>query len=106
MPNPLENKLLLYYMSGLGGAMGGHGSVAQAIGGMTQQQIQSENFMKFIKILLAGGGKFGMDDKGISLKAPQSAFQETEFAISGYPETYKKTFGEAPSGPTGYNPFG
>ena len=88
MPSPLENKLLLYYMSGIGGAMGGPGSVAASIGGMTQQQIQTESFQRLIKTLLAGGGKFGMDKEGMSLKAPVGAFADTDLSIPGFEESY------------------
>lgn len=83
MPNPLENQMLLYYLSGIGGALGGEGSVASAIGGITQQQIQTQNFQKLLKTLLAGGGKFSMDKEGVNLKAPTSAFRDTDLAIPG-----------------------
>lgn len=90
MPNPLENKLLLYYLAGTGAAIGGKGSVAESLGGMTQQQIQTESFQKLLRTLLAGGGKFSMDKGSMDLKAPISAFRDTEYSIPGFEESYSK----------------
>lgn len=112
MPSPLENRLLLYYMSGIGGAIGGPESVGAAIGGMTQQQIQSESFMKLMKTLLAGGGKFGMDKDGMSLKAPVDAFADTNLSIPGFEKSYGGVSGalgtlerpRRPELPAAYNP--
>lgn len=88
MPGLMDNKLLLYYLAGAGGAIGGEGSVAQALGGITQQQIQTENFQKLLKTLLAGGSKVAMDKEGLTIKAPAAAFRDTEYTIPGFDESY------------------
>jgi len=103
MENPLQNKLLLYYMSGLGGGLGGEGSAAQAIGGITQQQIQTENFQKLLRTLMLGGAKATMDKEGLSLKAPYGAFADTDFSIPGFKESYSRLGGDTPEATT-YNP--
>ena len=79
MPNPLENKMLLYYLSGLGGAIGGEGSVAEKISGMTQQTIAAEEkhklslqYIGMIREMLGGGAKINMDKDNISIKAPSA----------------------------------
>jgi hypothetical protein len=70
----------MYYLSGLGGAIGGEGSTAAAIGGMTQQHLAAQSkhklsleYINMIRKMIEGGGKFSMDKDKIKLDAPVSA---------------------------------
>jgi hypothetical protein len=68
-----QKDLLMYYLSGVGGALGGKGSWQESLGGMTQQQIQSEKYMGFLKQMLSGmpaGGKMTGDRDNIVMKFP------------------------------------
>lgn len=101
MPNPLENNLLLYYLSGMGKALSPEGSVGEALGGMTQQHIQSRNYMKMLQSLLSGmpaGSKLTGDRDNIMFKVPTSAAGGT--APEATPQTGLQTtpkIGELPS---------
>ena len=74
--NPLENKLLLQYLAGVGGAMSAGEPIGPAVAGITQQNISAQNFVKMMKTLLAGGGKLNLDKENLSFKAPMSVFGE------------------------------
>jgi hypothetical protein len=85
MPNPLENNMLLYYLSGAGRAIGGQGSFADVLGGMTQQHIAAQSqaktqqgYIKMLSNLLGGGAKITMDRDNMNIKAPTSAFKSGE----------------------------
>ena len=70
----LENKLFLQYLAGTGAAIGSGESPAAAMGGITMQNIQSQNFMKLLKQLLGPDGTKGtFDSSGISLKIPKES---------------------------------
>ena len=68
--------------------------------------------MKLLKTLLEGGGKYSMDEKGVSLKAPVGAFADTDLSIPGFEESYSRVSGirtdytapERTRRPVGYNP--
>jgi len=47
--NALQNKLILQYLSGIGGAMSAGQPVGPAMNAITQQNIQSQNLMKLLK---------------------------------------------------------
>lgn len=81
-------------MSGAGAALGGEGSVAEAVGGMTQQQIASQNYMKMVKQMLAGGSKFTMDKDKFTLGGPSTLLGD----VSGMLKEQQVPFKGAPSG--------
>ena len=73
--------IVQYYMAGAGGAMGGEGSVAQAIGSGVQQSIAAQQkhklnmqYMQMLKDILAGGGKINVDRDNVSIKSPANIF--------------------------------
>ena len=75
MPNPLENQMLMYYLAGMGGALSEQGGnkAGVAMGQMTQQQIQSQNYMKMLKGMLGGmpaGAKLSGDKDNLTVKMP------------------------------------
>ena len=67
--------LLMYFLSGAGKSLSEEGSLADVMGGMTQQQIRAKSQMKLIQQLLAGGGKLNMDKEKMNISAPMSAFK-------------------------------
>jgi hypothetical protein len=76
MPNLLENKLLLQFLSGAGAATAGEGSFAAGVNPLVQQNIQSQNYAALLKKLLGKGIDFKSDAKGkatISLENGLSA---------------------------------
>jgi len=78
MANPLENMLLLQYLSGAGQDIGSGNAIGTNVNAITQQNIQSRNFMKLLQKMLSGqgvpeGGKMTMDSKGTKIEVPSSA---------------------------------
>ena len=80
--------LLMYFLAGMGGRLGGQGSWQEALGGMTQQAMAAksqkaleEERMLTIRKMLAGdpttdipeGGKVTYDAKGMTLNMPTGA---------------------------------
>jgi hypothetical protein len=83
MPNPLENNLMLQYISGAGSAIGGPGSFADSLNKMTQQNIAAQSmhktnqsYIKMLRDMLGKGGKINLDKDNISIKAPANMFGE------------------------------
>ena len=78
MANPLDNMLLLQYLAGAGQDIGSGNAVGTNVNAITQQNIQSRNFMKLLQKMLSGqgvpeGGKMTMDSKGTKIEVPSSA---------------------------------
>lgn len=73
----MSNPLLQQYMAAIGGglATGGLQGGVQAASNTTQQNIQTQNYMKLIKAMLAGdlsgGGKLTMDKDGMKITIPK-----------------------------------
>ena len=78
MSNLLQNKLLLQYMAGAGQDIAAGRPIGQNVNAITQQNIQSQNFMGLLQKMLSGqvpeGGKMTMDSKGMKLDIPSSLF--------------------------------
>lgn len=65
--------LLMYYLAGVGGALGGKGSWQESLGSMSQQQMQSQNYMKMMQQMLGGlpaGAKMSGDKDNLTVKMP------------------------------------
>lgn len=104
MPNPMENNLMLYYLSGLGGAIGGEGSIAAEIGGITKQHIATKSYMGMIKELLKGGAKVSMDKDTTNIKAPTSLFGDKGVQLPGAQEGLGRIEGVPTPTPPVINP--
>lgn len=74
----MNTNMLAYFLAGTGAAIGGEGSAASAIGGMTQGAISTQNYAKMLQAMIAGGGKLNMDKDNVNIKAPASFFGEGE----------------------------
>ena len=94
MPNPLENKLLLYYLNELGSGLADEGDPMQKVAGATRQNIATQNYMNLIKQMLAGGGKFSMDKDKFKLDAPSTLLGD----VSGLSKQQQTPFAGAPAG--------
>lgn len=71
--NVLQNKLLLQYLSGVGGAMSAGQPVGPAMNAITQQNIQSQNMMKLMSRLLGPDGtKATFSNAGMNLTVPSA----------------------------------
>ena len=95
MPNPLENKMLLYYINALGSGLMEKDDPMQAVAGVTQQQMATQNYMNLIKQMLAGGdAKFSTDGKKFKLDGPSALLGD----VSELSKEQKVPFAGAPSG--------
>jgi len=75
--NALQNKLILQYLSGIGGAMSAGQPVGPAMNAITQQNIQSQNLMKLLKQMLGPDKTKGtFDSSGMTVKIPNEAMSE------------------------------
>jgi len=77
MPNPLENLLLLQYLSGAGSAISAGQPIGPAVNEVTQQNISARNYMKILQRMLGGsfqeGEKMTMDSKGMKINVPSQS---------------------------------
>jgi hypothetical protein len=70
--NLLQNKLLMQYLSELGGAINSGQPVGPAMNKVTQSNIQSQNMMKLLKTLLGPDGtKATFSNTGMNLTVPK-----------------------------------
>ncbi len=72
----LSNPLVLQMMASMGASLDPEGP-AGAIGGVTNQWIQNQSYMKMMKKMLAGGAKFSFDGKGGNIKFEGNPFGGT-----------------------------
>lgn len=76
MANPLENMLLLQYLSGAGQDIRAGNPLGTNVNAITQQNIASRNFMKMLQKMLGGevpeGGKITTDAKGTKIEVPKT----------------------------------
>ena len=78
MPNLLENKLLLQYLSGAGAALSQGKPIGPALNDVTQQNIKSQNYIGLLKKILGDaanpetGSKASFDGKGLTYKMDMS----------------------------------
>lgn len=72
-----KNPLFLQYLSGAGGAVSSGQPVGAALGGITQQNISSQNFMKLLKRMLGGdipiGASITHNETGTRINMPKTA---------------------------------
>ena len=95
MPNPLENKMLLYYINALGSGLANKDDPMQAVAGVTQQTIATQSYMNLIKQMLSGGdAKFSTDGKKFKLDGPSALLGD----VSELSKEQKVPFAGAPSG--------
>lgn len=66
----LNNKLFLQYLSAAGQDILAGEPIGKNVNAVTQQNIQSQNFMKILSKMLGSGGKATIDKDGLSFKAP------------------------------------
>lgn len=79
LTNLLQNKLFLQYLAGAGADISAGNPLMTNVNAITQQNIQSQNFMKLLQNMLGGeipeGGKMTMDSKGMKMDIPSSALK-------------------------------
>jgi hypothetical protein len=81
MANPFDNQLLLQYLAGAGQDIGSGNPLGTNVNAITQQNIQSRNFMKLLQRMLGGkdipeGGKVEYDSEGAKIKVPKTAMED------------------------------
>ena len=109
MPNPLENKMLMYYLNTLGQGLMDPEHPMQPVASATKQQMAAEskhklsmNYMNMIKQMLAGGGKISMDKDKFKLDAPSALLGD----VSGIIEKEGAPAGMSMNAPTGMQGVG
>ena len=65
-----NNKLFLQYLNAAGQDILAGEPIGKNVGAVTNQNIQSQNFMKMLSRMVGGGGKATIDKEGMSLKLP------------------------------------
>jgi len=79
---PIDPNMLAYYASTLGQGLMNPDDPMQGVAEATKQQIATQNYMKMIKTMLAGGGKFTMDKDKFKLDAPSALLGDELFKDS------------------------
>ncbi len=77
MEDLLQNKLFLQYLSGASQDLLAGNPIGANVNAVTQQNIQSQNYMKLLQQLLGGGipgSKLTADDKGVKFELPKGIF--------------------------------
>jgi hypothetical protein len=71
--NVMQNQLVRQFLASAGSAVGGPGSVGEALGGMVNKDIQGQNYNALLKKMLGPDGSKGtFDNTGLTLKIPNT----------------------------------
>jgi len=65
-------RLISQYLAGAGADIGAGGAIGSNVNQITQQNIQSQSFMKLLQKMLGSDGKVTMDNKGAKFDLPKS----------------------------------
>lgn len=98
--------MLAYFAGGAGAALGGEGSIAASLGGMTQQHIRAQSQRDMLQQILAGGGDIKMtgDKTTMNLPAGQLGQMGQPSALKQSPQpniTGQQPAGTPAAAPTG-----
>jgi hypothetical protein len=72
--------MIAQYLAAAGEDIGAGRPIGAAVGKVTSQQIQNQNYVKMLQKLLAGGGKIQADSQNVTIKAPVGAFGQNQQA--------------------------
>ena len=90
----IDPNMLMYFASTLGQGLMSPDDPMQGVAGATKQTIATQNYMKMVKQMLAGGSKFTMDKDKFTLGGPSTLLGD----VSGLLKDEKVPFKGAPSG--------
>jgi len=82
LTNLMNNPMMQQFLASAGQGLDPQG-VGGALGGAVQQNISAQNYQKWLKEMLAGGGQVKMDGKGMTLNVPTSALSQGGFGGLG-----------------------
>ena len=86
MPNLLENRLLMQYLSAAGQDIGAGKPIGTNVDVVTQQNIRAQSYVELLSKMLSGGAKMTLDKENISIKGPMAMLQGDESVAGNIPQ--------------------